>query len=106
MRPSLRGDEYMSSANRTEPAIHDIAAVGDELECPELPVDGQRGRVEERIDRATSSADRLAHPAPARPCGNRRLGKSVSHGLTQTSAGQFHIIPRSETMPLRSRDPI
>ena len=80
----------MRPTRGTEPAVHDVSAVGDELELFELAVDSQRRRVEERIDGATSAADRLAHPAPARPRGDRCLGDPVVHCLAQASASQFH----------------
>jgi len=90
MRPPLRGDEYVCPTYGTEPAEHDISTVGDERELLELADDSQRTGVKECVDGATSAADRLAHPTPARPRGDRWLSDPVMHSLAQASARQFH----------------
>jgi hypothetical protein len=77
----------------TEPAVHDVSAVGDECELFELAVDSQRRRVKNCIDGATSAADRLTHPASARPRRDRLLRDAVAHCLTQASTRQFHETP-------------
>ena len=83
----------MSPTCRTEPAVHGVAAFGDERKLLELTLDSQRGCVEERIDCATSATDRLTHPAPARPRGDRCIGDPIAHCLAQASTSQFHTTP-------------
>jgi hypothetical protein len=77
----------------TEPAVHDVSAVGDERELFELDVDSQRRCVKDCIDGATSAADRLTDPAPARPRRDRCLSDPVAYCLTQASTRQFHETP-------------
>jgi hypothetical protein len=96
MRPRLSLTEYMRTALRTKPAMHNVAAVGNAAEVSQLTGTGDRAAWEAGIDRSTAGSQILTQPAPAHACDNWCAADPIAHGLAQAPAGNIHDEPRSQ----------
>jgi len=95
--------EHLRATYRTEPAVHDVAAVGNAAVVAQLARHGNRNAREAGIDSATAGSQILAQPAPAHSRHNRCCADSIAHRLAQAPTGYLHDEPLSSSAAGRTR---